>query len=97
MTLLAETIDPDGTRVELTDERWRHILDEESGHPELARHQADVVRAVEAPDVRRPGRRGNEQWFFLRDVGPSRWLQVAVAYEGDRGWIVTAFGRRRDP
>ena len=55
------------------------------------------MRAVQAPDERRQGRKSNEQWFFLRNAGPSRWLQVVVAYEDDRGWIVTAFGRRRDP
>ena len=33
----------------------------------------------------------------LRGVGPGRWLQVVVAYEGGRGFIVTAFGRRKDP
>lgn len=38
----------------------------------------------------------NELWYFLRGVGASRWLQVVVAYEGDHGWIVTAFGRRQE-
>lgn len=97
MAVVAETIHPDGRRVVLTDQRWRHIVDEDDGHPELADHQAQVMGAVHAPDERRPGRRSNEQWFFLRDAGPSRWLQVVVAFEDDRGWIVTAFGRRRDP
>lgn len=97
MTILLETEDPDGRRVELTAERWRHILIEPDGHPELVDYQAEVMRAVHAPDQRRPGRKRNEQWFFLRDAGPSRWLQVVVAYEDDRGWIVTAFGRRRSP
>jgi len=97
MTILAEVVDPDGRRVQLTGERWRHILDPPDGHPELAGHQPDVMQAVHAPDKRLPGRKPNEQWFFLRGGGPSRWLQVVVAYEDDRGWIVTAFGRRRDP
>ncbi len=96
MTTLAAVNDPDGRQVELTRERWQHILDA-PGHPELSQHQAEVMRAIQEPDERRPGRRDNEQWFFLRDVGPSRWLQVVVAYEDDRGWIVTAFGRRRNP
>lgn len=97
MTVLAEVVDPDGRRVELTDERWHHILVKPDGHPELAGYQAEVMRAVQVPDDRRPGRRNNEQWFFLRNAGPSRWLQVVVAYDDDRGWIVTAFGRRRNP
>ncbi len=97
MTAVAEVVDPDGRRVQLTTERWRHILDAADGHPELVEHQAAVMQAVSTPDQRRPGRASNEQWYFLRNAGPSRWLQVVVAYEGDRGWIVTAFGRRRDP
>jgi len=97
VTILAEVVDIDGRRVELTDERWQHILVESDGHPELAGYQAEVMRAVQAPDERRPGRQSNEQWFFLRNAGPSRWLQVVVAYDNGRGWIVTAFGRRRDP
>jgi len=75
--LLGETFDPDGRRVELTAERWRHIL-RPDGHTELAGLEAHVLRAVEAPDQRRPSPRSNEEWYFLRDVGPSRWLQVVV-------------------
>lgn len=96
MTVSVEVVDPDGRRVELTAERWHHII-RADGHPELADHHAHVLRAVTAPDQRRPTPRANEHWYFLRAVGPSRWLQVVVAYEGDRGWIVTAFGRRKDP
>ncbi|MBV9819612.1 MAG: hypothetical protein JOZ07_14865 [Solirubrobacterales bacterium] len=110
MTALDHTLDPDGRRIELTIERWAHIVSEVTGHPELARYRDEVLRAVTAspgpprrplaprpPDEVQPGRRSNERWFFLRGAGPSRWLQVVVAYEEDRGWIVTAFGRRRDP
>jgi hypothetical protein len=97
MTVLAEVMDPGGRRVELTSERWRHIIDSYEGHPELAARRDEILRAVAVPDEARPGRRPNERWYFLRGVGPSRWLQVVVAYEQERGWIVTAFGRRRDP
>jgi len=97
MTVLAQVVDPDGRRVELTVERWDHIVDDHDGHPELDAYRADVMRAVSEPHEQRPGRRENELWYFRRNVGPSRWLQVVVAYEEERGWIVTAFGRRRDP
>jgi hypothetical protein len=97
MTVLDSTEDPDGRRVELTVERWTHIVDQRIGHPELIVHQEAILRAVSAPDAVQSGRRSNERWYFLRDAGPSRWLQVVVAYEENRGWIVTAFGRRRDP
>jgi len=97
LTVLASATDPEGRVVELTAERWEHILDAMDGHPELDAYREDVLRAVREPDARSSGRRSNEEWFFLGATGPSRWLQVVVAYEGGRGWIVTAFGRRRDP
>lgn len=98
MTVLGEVTDPDGRSVELTSERWEHIVDDElDGHPELARYRAEVLRAVSEPDESRLGRRRNERWYFLRGAGPSRWLQVVVAFEQERGWIVTAFAPRRDP
>lgn len=97
MAVLAEVVDPDGQRVQLTDERWQHILDERDGHPELAGYQAEVMRAVQSPDRRLPGRKDNEAWFYLGSVGPSRWLKTVVAYEHGRGFITTAFARRSFP
>lgn len=81
--------------MELTAERWGHITAPDS-HPELASHRDAILRAVSEPDVRRPGREPNEEWFFLAGIGPSRWLQVVVAYGESRGWVVTAFARRSD-
>ena len=86
--------DPDGRRVELTDERWDHILRE---HPELRGLRPVVLDAVQTPSHRLPGQAANEEWFLLGSVGPSRWLHVVVAYGEDRGWIVTAFARRSFP
>lgn len=80
--------------VELTFERWGHIVVE---HPELVPHREQILEAVRVPYTRLPGQRDNEHWYLLKKEGPSRWLQVVVAYEGDRGWIVTAFARRRMP
>jgi len=91
---LVSVLDPDGRLVELDAERWSHILD---GHPELAPHLESVARAVREPDRRRRGHRDSEEWFDLAEAGPSRWLKVVVHYEGDRGRIVTAFGRRSMP
>lgn len=66
MTVLGVTSDPDGRRVEPTLERWTHITDPRMDHPELAEHQAALLRAIRAPDAVQPGRRANERWYFLR-------------------------------
>jgi hypothetical protein len=31
------------------------------------------------------GRKANEEWFLVAEVGPSRWLQVVVAFDVERG------------
>ena len=92
--MLSTTLDPDGRRVVLAEERWRHIKDD---HATLTRHARDIMRAVHEPDARVPGRVPGEEWYFLEGAGPSRWLQVVVHYEGGDGWIVTAFPRRSLP
>ena len=90
-----KVVDPDGRMVELTDERWAHIAD---GHPELTRSRVEVLETVRTPDQRMAGRAVGEAWFYKQHVGPSRWLKVVVRYESSgRGWIVTAFARRRMP
>lgn len=91
---LLSLLDPDGRPVDLSVQRWAHILD---GHPELAAHLEHVARAVRRPDRRRRGHRAGEEWFYLGEVGPSRWVKVVVHYEGGRGRIVTAFARRSMP
>jgi hypothetical protein len=92
--ILARVQDPDGRVVELTFERWGHIVVE---HPELTPYRAEVIAAIQDPYTRLPGQRENECWYQLKKEGPSRWLQVVVAFEGERGWVVTAFARRRMP
>lgn len=72
-----------------------HIVD---GHPELAAHEDDVLRAVEAPTEAMAGRGLGEEWFYLHDAGPSRWLKVVVVFDRPAsGRIITAFPRRRKP
>lgn len=89
--------DPNGRVVELTNERWAHIVDRENGHPELVPFRDDVLRTVQAPERRLAGRRPNEEWLYLSGVGPSRWLKVVVAYDEGGGRVITAFARRRLP
>lgn len=92
--MLAVTVDPNGRRVVLREERWRHVKRE---HPELAPLMREIMRAVREPDRRAPGRRSTEEWFFLEGVGPAGWLQVVVHFEGAEGWITTAFPRTAPP
>ncbi len=96
MTVLGTVHDPDGLVVELTDERWAHIIEPDS-HPELTTLQSEVLRAVSAPDERPPAREPNERWYYLSGVGPSRWLKVVVRLQEERAFIVTAFPRRKLP
>lgn len=92
--VIATVVDAQGRSVVLTDERWRHIV---GGHPDLAPHQGSVLDAVRSPTRRIPGRWPDEEWCYLRDAGPSRWLKVVVAYGGATGRIITAFARRSMP
>lgn len=93
--IFATVVDPDGRRVDLTEERWAHITD---GHPELARYRNEVLETVRAPSRRGRGHTAGEEWFYRERTGPSRWLKVVVRYEATgRGWIVTAFARRSMP
>jgi hypothetical protein len=100
VAVLASVLDIDGRRVDLTDERWAHIIGAEpqrAGYPELAAHQDAVMRAVQTPDRRLPGHRPGEEWFYIAGAGPSRFLKVVVAYDGSSGRIITAFARRSMP
>jgi len=87
--------DPRAREVVLTAERWEHIVD---GHPELETHEEDLVRAVQVPTLTAAGRERDEEWFYLRDAGPSRWLKVVIVFDSPAsGRIITAFPRRRKP
>jgi hypothetical protein len=89
------TLDPLRRTVHLTPERWNHIA---YGHSPVSSLRAEVIKAIEEPttwiDQARPG----EAWFYLKGVGPSRWLKVVVAYDHKSiGIVKTAFPRRRNP
>ncbi len=88
-------IDPLGRTVQLTEERWGHIIE---GHPYMAPFRADLMRAIEEPTHRIEQPRPDQDWFYLQDAGPSRWLKVVVAFDEDSvGSILTAFPRRNKP
>jgi hypothetical protein len=89
--VVATAVDPQSRPVELTADRWRHIVD---GHPELAPYLQQVMDAVSTPTHQRPGRWPDEVWFYLATKQPSQWLKAVVRYEAGRGRIITAFARR---
>jgi hypothetical protein len=95
MPSIDSVADPLGRTVHLTDERWEHIVD---GHPYMAAHQADVLRAIREPSERIEQARPGQDWFYLEGAGPSRWLKVVVAFDEDStGRVRTAFPRRSKP
>ena len=91
-----ETVDPNGVRVILKDEIWREKIVRD--HPEVAGYRPDVLRAVSAPDhvVSDPVFVQRTR-YYVRGVGPSRWLLVVVSYEQMPARIVSAFANRKDP
>jgi hypothetical protein len=94
VTIHSSVNDPDGRKVELTEERWSHITER---HPEIRVFDDAILRAVQSPDRRRPGHQANEEWYYLKTDSPSNWLRVVVAYAEGRGHIVTAHARRSMP
>jgi hypothetical protein len=92
----SETTDPDGARVILKDDVWREKIVRD--HPEIAEHRADVLRAVSAPDhVAADPIFELRTRYYVRGVGPSRWLLVVVSYEQTPARIVSVFANRKDP
>lgn len=83
-----------GRVVTLTEDAIAHILDQ---HSEMAPHVGAILRAVEQPTAHGPGWATNEEWYFLTDAGPARWLHVVVHFFGDEGSVTTAFGRSQLP
>jgi hypothetical protein len=97
MTEIAGEIhDLNGARVVVPAGLWRDkIL---LGHPELAPHLADVLRAVAEPDHVLPDSvYERRKRHYLRNAGPSRWLLVLVSYEQEPARIISAFGNRKNP
>ena len=48
MTVRGAVTDPDGRRVELTDERWGHIVER---HPEIDGRDDEVIRSWRHADI----------------------------------------------
>ncbi len=87
------------SEVELTDERWQHILDK---HPDLLpEYVAQMVTTLRDPDEVRRDERFPRTHLFSRwyaEVNKGKLVVVAVVSEPApslRYWIVTAYSTRR--
>lgn len=89
-----EQDDPDGRRVVVDADAWRHIVEE---HPEMAPHAAGIRATIAQPDHCENDPRPSRERFWRERVGPSRWLFVVVDFTETPARVVTAFGRRDDP
>jgi hypothetical protein len=94
VTVLDETVDPEGRRVVLDVSGWEHTV---RRHPEMAGHQLDVVRVVADPQHHGPDPRLGRERFWRFGDGPSSWLMVVVDFTGEPARILTAYGNRKDP
>jgi hypothetical protein len=54
-------VDPLGGDVQLTDERWNHIVE---GRPYMAPFRDEVMRAIEEPTHRIEQARPGQDWFY---------------------------------
>lgn len=94
MNLMASVPDPAGRLVQLTEERWQHIV---LRHPELEPYLADVLSTVQTPDHSGPDPIKGRERYWRRQVGPFPWLRVVVDFSVEPAAIVTAFPNRKKP
>lgn len=94
--ITAEAADPEGRRVVLADAVWREKIVRD--HPEIETYRSDVLQTVAGPDhVAADPIFAARTRYYMRGVGPSRWLLVVVSYEQAPARIVSAFANRKDP
>ena len=87
--------DKAGRSVTLTLDRWENILKKRLGA--LDGLELAVMSAVEHAEVIRRGNVPGREVHYARDLGPSRWMAVGVAYAGSTGTVVTAYPTRDEP
>ncbi|MBI3813824.1 MAG: hypothetical protein HY279_05070 [Nitrospinae bacterium] len=83
-------IDVFGSSVELTDERWLHIMKE---HPEVARHKEKIQEVLANPDYAKKSSRDAEVLLYYRfydDISNGKYMLV-VAKKGFRSFILTCY------
>lgn len=78
----------------LTQSAWEHIV---RRHPEISSFERELLHAVAWPDVITPDNRLNRWRYWVRGVGPSRWMLIVVGWSTRPAHVITAHGERRDP
>jgi hypothetical protein len=93
--LISKAEDPKGRLIVLDEGRWDHI---KRRHPEMTPFLREIMDTVRDPDQHFEAVEPGEDWYFRRDVGPSRWIRAVVGFaEAGMGRIRTAHGQRSDP
>lgn len=84
-----------GRRVVLTEERMRNHI--EKRHPEMAGCTMAIKAAIEHADDWLEGAYEGVEVLFARNIGPRSNVAVVVAYEGERGKVLTAYAPKKIP
>ena len=85
--------------VDLPESTMRHIAER---RPEMDGCELAIKAAVESARDRCHGRKNGErvehrEILYAPNLGDGPWLAVVVAYEGDRGTVITAYADRNGP
>ena len=92
-----DVIDYDGNRVLCDGERWAAKID--ANHPELSGKQAEVVEAIQNPEIVLQDREYSARRHLIRRNADSLYICVVVEYVYSNGSfagrLVTAFVRSR--
>jgi len=100
---------PEGVVEQMHDRQRRVVVLPEGTMKHIARRRpemdgcemaikAAVESAVDRCYGRKDGQRIEErEILFAKKLGPGPWLAVVVAYEGDRGTVITAYADRNGP
>jgi hypothetical protein len=83
-------IDLFGDSIELTEERWQHIIKE---HPEAGRYRERIQEVLKTPDYVKIGSRDPEvllYYKFYKDILMGKYMLI-VAKKGMRSFILTCY------
>jgi hypothetical protein len=70
--------DLEGQRIELSKERWQHIVDQ---HPEVERHRGLIADVLREPDLIKRSRRAQDIWLYYKfysTIFSGKYLMVVV-------------------